>query len=233
MTFFQFLLAVSVMLGSGLGVIFGFVLGPSKMMSQPCSNFHETISYGFYSVYGPLLGLKGVLLQKFLGFGETFAGICVFVGVWLDVVGIIGAVPAIPKHLMQGMVIVSAIGLIAEMGVATALQHRLSEFADEDSSDDEEPDEVEVKVAGKNIKKLYIPAFYLVSLTLFVFIRIWAFYPKGPFTQTLTNLMSFSLLLLAGFMVLHVHDHGRHRREIFQGLKRLNNEQQNLGGVLL
>jgi len=237
-TFFDFLLTASVVLGTGLGFVFSVVLGPAKMVEK--GNWYDmnrANTHGFRYVYGPLLGLNGRLLLLFLGSGEISAGACVFIGVWLDVVAVLGSVPAFLTNLMRGMVIVAAMGLLAEMGVATALQQRLSEIADDESdSDDDQPDAA-VKVAigtkERDIPKMFIPFFYAIQLTLFVLIRIIGFYPQGPFTQTLTGLMSLSLLLLAGFMVLHAHENGRHRKELGRGLDSLNDLQVDTGGMIL
>lgn len=238
MTFFDFLLAVSAMLGTGLGIVFGLVLGPAKLSAKSRCISAPGIEIGFKSVYGPLLGLKGELLQGFLGIGEIFAGAFILIGVWFDIFHFI---PDFLDDFVNGMVIVATVGLLAEMGVAAAMHARLSEMDDEDS-DDEDIIQMETVYTKppfhfKRIPKACIPGLYAVHLTLFVFLRIIGFCPEGTFTKWVTMLMSFTLLLLAGYMVYHAHEHGRHKREIFGGLDNLYKAQledkDGKGGMLL
>lgn len=248
-TFFDFLLVVSAVLGTGLGIVFGWVLGPAKLSASSRCISAPGIEIGFKSVYGPLLGLKGELLQKFLGIGEIVAGWIVLICVWFDIFCLFpkfarSAVVVDIDDFMNGMAIVAAVGLIAEMGVAAAMHQRLSEF-DGDDSEEEEFEELEtVYIKGgkkghmfSKISKSCIPGCYAIVLTVFVFVRIAGFCPQETFTKWVTMLMSFTLLLLAGFMVYHAHEHGRHRREIKPGIDKLFSAQaedkDGKGGMLL
>jgi len=234
-TFFDFLLVTSAVLGTGLGFMFCLVFGPSKMTEKTCCISASAVELGFRVCFGPLLGLKGKLLQRFLGVGEILGGAIIFIGVWLDV---IPSVPFPLKDFMRGMIIVTAVGLLGELGVATALRHRLAEIDEEDDSDDDDIADGNI-IAGigtkcdKVIPKACIPFFYAVLITVFLLIRIIGFTPESTFTVTLIFLMSISLLILAGSLVFHVHEKGRHRRELAIGLEDLHREQIQKGGFFI
>merc|ERR1719410_1620079 len=96
-------------------------------------------------------------------------------------------------------------------------------------------EEVEIgpPLPNRQIKLYWLPFCYAVQLTLFALVRALGFCPHNPWIQTLCVLLSISLLVLAGFVVLSRNELGLHRREIESYLLKLDSKQADMGGVLI
>mmetsp|Transcript_35532 Transcript_35532/g.68462 ORF Transcript_35532/g.68462 Transcript_35532/m.68462 type:complete len:244 (-) Transcript_35532:73-804(-) len=235
--FFQWL---TVLHGTGLGSVLGCVCGLSKLVGVgPYEDLHRAMIHGFQYVYGPILGLNGDILRMFIGCGEATAGIGLILGLWMDVLGWLGYGDF--QDFTRGLIIIASMGLLGEMGVAAVVHHSLADRdddSDDDSVNEDYPYGDKVKFGpplgdGKSIELKWLPFCYAIQLTLFAVIRAVGFCPHNPWIQTLCVLLSISLLVLAGFVVLSRNELGLHRREIEHHLIKLDREQAEMGGILI
>jgi len=230
----SFFLWVSVIIGSGIGILYGAVTGPGKLLSvKPYDGIHGIMVHGFENVYGPFLGVDGRILRKSSGIGEIVAGLGLVLGLWID---LLAFTPEALGDLMRTLVIAAAMALLVWSGVGAIMLHHLSEWS-EDRCDKESAQKVQLVghdwKYDQSVPPQVIPLLYAIQLTILVVIRIIGYGPRLLGFQVLLTLLMAAYLGMAGGLIYHNKDNGLHRKELLREARELDVMQQRVGGWLV
>mmetsp|Transcript_105219 Transcript_105219/g.297378 ORF Transcript_105219/g.297378 Transcript_105219/m.297378 type:complete len:197 (-) Transcript_105219:190-780(-) len=177
---------ISVVLGTVLGLLFGFMAGAGKLFP-----FHPTnhrLVFAFDKVYGPFFGCAGWVLRVLIGIGELVGGIGLLVGLWGDALGLYGESVS---DLASSLCIVAGVALMTTSLAAGAMHTYV----------DGSPG---------------CPAGLGIAAMVFVLIRVFTVEPQTRAHQMLCTWLSLPFLVGALVAVFVNRANGVHESEVQQ-----------------